>query len=447
MHGDIFKAYDVRGKVDGELTPDIARLIGRAFAVWLPDDGAIAVGYDMRADSKKLAAELILGIREQGRDVIDLGLVSTDMTMFSVGKYGLAGGAMITASHNAADYNGIKFCRREARPVGLHSGLAEVRDIAIAASFDPAASPGSLEQKDIIDEWIAHVLSFVEVADLRELKIAVDAGNGMAGAIFPHLLPKVPWKVVPMYFELDGTFPNHPANPMEPKNLRQLEIMVEQEQCDIGLAFDGDGDRVALVDEKGSSITGSETLAMLAEYFLQKFPDSTIVYDVRTSRVVAEAIETNGGHGVRMPVGTAFIKDAMREHAAPFGGEAAGHFYFRDNWFGDSGLIAAVVAIAVVTKSGKKLSELIAGYRQKYVSIPETNFVVTDKDAALKRLAAEFESGDQDWLDGLTISWPDAWFNVRASNTEPLLRLNCEAMEANRLNGLVTKISALLPQE
>ena len=446
MTEDIFKAYDVRGKAGTELNAETVRTIGRAFGDWLPKTGPVVVGHDMREDSEKLATELMLGLREQGREVIDIGLVTTDMTFFAVGNYGFAGGAMITASHNAAEYNGIKFAADEAKPVGLQSGLAEIRDLAMANKFTPAETPGQRTEKDVTDDWIAHVLTFVDTNKFRDLKIAIDAGNGMAGAIIPVLEPHVPWKIIPMYFELDGTFPNHPANPMEPKNLRNLQIMVEQEQCDLGIAFDGDGDRAALVDEKGDIVSGSVTMAILTEYFLRKFPDSTIIYDVRTSRIVPETIETNGGHGVRQPVGTAYIKAEMRKQDAPFGGEAAGHFYFRDNWFGDSGLIAAVIAVAVVSESGLKLSELADQYRKKYVSIPETNFEVEDKKAKMKEVEAAFESGESDWMDGLTVSFPDAWFNIRPSNTEPLLRLNAEAMEANRLNGLVTKLSELLAE-
>lgn len=445
MTGDIFKAYDVRGKVGTELTVEVAEQIGRAFADWLPEQGSVAVGRDMRPDSEQLSSALIAGLVAQGRNVVNIGEVTSDMIYFAVGQYGHAGGVMVTASHNPGEYNGIKFCADEAKPVGLETGLDKVRDLALAGSFKDAAETGTIETADVRDAWIDHVLSFVEVENLRGSKIAIDAGNGMAGAIIPSLEKHVPWKIIPMYFELDGTFPNHPANPLDPANLRDLQLMVEQEECDLGIAFDGDGDRAALIDEKGGIVSGGVMSAILAEYFLHKFPDSNIVYDVRNSKIVPETIEANGGHAVRQKVGHSPLKAEMRRVNAPFGGEASGHFYFRDNWFADSGLIAAVIAVAIYNSGDKKLSELADEYR-KYVAIPETNFEVEDKDAAIKRIAEAFENGEQDWLDGLTVTYPDAWFNVRPSNTEPLLRINVEAGNSNRLNGLVTKLSELITQ-
>ncbi len=443
MDASIFKAYDIRGKVGTELTEGVAELVGKAFATWLERAGAIAVGRDMRAESADLAEALINGLRAQGRDVVDIGEVTTDMIYFTVGHFGYAGGAMVTASHNGAEYNGIKLCADEAKPVGLESGLDKVRDLAIKGDFTGASVPGTLEEKNVGQEWITHVLSFVDVSKLNPMKIAIDAGNGMAGSIVPLLSQKVPWEIIPMYFELDGSFPNHPANPMEPANLRDLQRMVKQEECDLGIAFDGDGDRAALVDEQGRAVSGSVTIAILAEQLLQTNPGGTVIYDVRTSRMVPEVVETNGGHSVRTKVGGASIKEEMRRHNAPLGGEASGHFYFRDNWYADSGLISEVIAVSIVGQSGMKLSELVDKY-QKYVSIPETNFQVENKQAVMKQVEAMFPEGEADWLDGLTVSFPDAWFNIRASNTEPLLRLNVEAHEPNRLNGLVSKLSDVL---
>lgn len=440
----IFKAYDIRGKVGSELTTELAENIGRAMASWLPKEGPVAVGRDMRPDSEELAQGMIRGLRAGGRDVRDIGLVTSDMIYFAVGSGELAGGAMITASHNPGEYNGIKLCREEARPIGIESGLADIRDLALADNFTDAEREGSLEVVDLSDGWINHNLSFVEADKLTPLKLAVDAGNGMAGAIFPKLEKHVPWQISQMYFELDGTFPNHEVNPLKFETLADLIKNIRDNGLDGGIAFDGDGDRAFLIDETGEVLTGGVMSAMLADYFLSKNPGAFIVYDARNSRTVPEVIEAKGGKPVITRVGHAFIKEAMREHDAPFGGEASGHFYFRDNWYADSGLIAAVIGVYVATLSGKKLSELRQQYTH-YPAVPETNFVVEDKESALASIAEAFPEGDHDQLDGLTVSLPDgSWFNVRASNTEPLLRLNAEAKTPEALEALVTKVTGLI---
>jgi phosphomannomutase len=360
---NIFKAYDVRGKVGSELTPAVTHNIGRAYADWLPRTGPVAVGRDMRPDSAELADALIEGLRKQGRDVIDIGQVTSDMIYFATGSLNLAGGIMITASHNPGQYNGIKFCRDGARPVSQESGLFEIRDKVVAEDFKPASDQsGSLEEKDVTEEWIKHVLSFVEENKLQPLRIAVDAGNGMAGKVFPDLEPYVPWEVTEMYFELDGTFPNHEANPLNFETLTDLIKIIKENNLDGGIAFDGDGDRAFLVDETGTVVPGNVMNAMLAEYFLKKFPGSPILYDLRSSHAVPEIITENGGVPVRTRVGHSFIKQVLREKDSPFGGEVSGHFYFRDNYFADSGLIAAVIGLYVAGLSGKKLSELRLHY-------------------------------------------------------------------------------------
>jgi phosphomannomutase len=441
---NIFKAYDVRGKVDSELTPEVAAKIGRAFADWLPNEGAVAVGRDMRPDSKELADALIEGLCQQGRDVIDIGEVTSDMIYFATGKLGLAGGVVITASHNPGAYNGIKFCREEAKPVGEESGLFEVRDKVIADSFTPAAKPGSVSQKDVGEDWITHVLSFIDPTKLTPLHIAVDAGNGMAGKIFPELEPYVPFQVEELYFELDGTFPNHIANPLEPKNLVDVQKAIRKHGCEAGVAFDGDGDRAVLLDEKGELVTGTVLTALLAEYFLKLNPGATILHNAICGRAAVEAIKQHGGKAVRTRVGHSFIKGEMRKNNAVFAGEHSGHYYFKDNFMADSGLIAAVIGLYILSLSGKKLSELVAPYRKAYVQISETNFEVEDKQAMLEKIAAEFKDGASDLLDGLTVQFPDAWFNVRPSNTEPLLRLNAEAKTKPELDKLVAKVTALI---
>ncbi len=441
----IFKAYDIRGKVGSELTVDVSNRIGKAFADWLPTDGPIAVGRDMRPDSAELASALIEGLRSQGRDVIDIGQVTSDMIYFAVGSENLAGGAMITASHNPGEYNGIKLCRSEARPVGLEGGLAEIRDNVISQTFKPAADePGSLTEKDLSEAWIDHVLSFIDPAKLSDSKLAVDAGNGMAGKIFPELEPHVSWEITEMYFELDGTFPNHEANPLKFETLRDLIAKIKQKNLDGGIAFDGDGDRAFLIDETGVVLTGGVMSAMLADYFLSLHPGASIVYDIRNSRSVPKVIQEKGGQALRSRVGHAYIKDMMREHDAPFGGEASGHFYFRDNWYADSGLIAAVIGIYVATLSGKKLSELRREYTH-FAAIPETNFVVEDKQAAMDRITALFPKNPADTADGITITIDDStWLNVRPSNTEPVLRLNAEAANQQQLDEVVKKVTSAI---
>lgn len=443
----IFKAYDIRGKVGSELTEDVATRVGKAFADWLPSEGDIAVGRDMRPDSAALADAVIAGLREQGRNVLDIGQVTSDMIYFAVGHHGLAGGAMITASHNPGEYNGIKLCRTEARPVGLESGLAEIRDKVLSNTFKPAAAtPGTHQDIDIVEDWITHTLSFIQANRLKPLKLAVDAGNGMAGKIFPELEPYVPWEVTEMYFELDGTFPNHEANPMKAETLNDMVKVIKENGLDGGMAFDGDGDRAFLVDETGVVLSGGVMSAMLADYFLGLNPGAAIIYDIRNSRTVPDVITARGGKPVLTRVGHAFIKDAMREHDAPFGGEASGHFYFRDNWYADSGLIAAVIGVYVATLSGKKLSELRKQY-STYASLPETNFVTDQKDRILNELAATFSDAQQSTLDGLTITNNDgSWFNVRASNTEPVIRLNAEAHTQERLAEIIEKVTKIIQQ-
>ncbi len=442
---NIFKAYDVRGKVGTELTAEVAEHIGKAVADWLPEQGSVAVGRDMRPDSLKLVEALVSGLRAQGRNVIDIGEVTSDMIYFAVGHLNLAGGVMITASHNPGEYNGIKFCRELAKPIGQDTGLFEIRDAVVANEFKPAAAePGTLEHTEVAEDWIEHTLSFIDTDKLKEIRIAVDAGNGMAGKIFPELEPYVPWEVSEMYFELDGTFPNHEANPLKFETLADLIKNITDNKLDGGIAFDGDGDRAFLVDETGTVMPGNVMIAMLADYFLDRFPSSNILYDLRASLSVPELITEKGGTAVRTRVGHSFIKQIMREQNAPFGGEVSGHFYFRDNFFADSGLIAAVIGLYVAGLSGKSLSELRSFYT-KYPSIAETNFVVDDTAAVLARLKETYADQQLDELDGLTIDFGDGkWCNVRASNTEPVCRLNAEAHNQADLDELVTNVSALI---
>lgn len=440
----IFKAYDIRGKVGTELTTEVARLVGAALATWLPSSGPVAVGRDMRPDSAELASAVIEGIRSRGRDVYDIGEVTSDMIYFAVGHYQLAGGAMVTASHNPGADNGIKLCREEAKPIGQESGLLEIRDAVLSGAVLPAPNKGTVTQKDVTEDWIKHVLSFIDTDKLKPLHIAVDAGNGMAGKIFPELEPYVPFEVEEMYFDLDGTFPNHIANPLIPENIVDLQAKIKDTKADVGVAFDGDGDRAVLVDEKGQPLSGTVMTALLAEYFLKLHPGSTILHNAICGRAAVETIEKNGGKAVRTRVGHSYIKADMRTQNAVFAGEHSGHYYFKDNFMADSGLLAAVIGLYILSQTDKPLSELVAPLREAYVSIDEANFQVADKENTLKKVADAFKDGDQDLLDGLTVTYPNTWFNIRPSNTEPLLRLNAEAKTREQLDELVSKVTKLI---
>jgi phosphomannomutase len=438
----IFKAYDIRGKVNSELNETSCSEIGRAFADWLPTEGIVAVGHDMRPDSSALAAAFIRGLQAQGRDVWDIGEVTSDMIYFAIGRFDLAGGAVITASHNPGEYNGIKLYRDKVTPVGLDSGLGAVRDAAINGEFKlEAPTPGTVTKRTITNEWIEHCLGFV--SQLQPFHIAIDAGNGMAGAILPHILPKLPLRVEPMYFELDGTFPNHEANPQKPENLQDLMQKVTADHLDFGIAFDGDGDRAGFVDDKGRMVLGSDLLSIVAHYYLQKYPGAKIVHEVRTSRATTELIKKWGGEPVRTKAGRVFIGATLREVGAPFGGETTGHFFFKENFDADSGLITALVAMQAISESGKKLSELVDDYHL-YEMGPEINFEVDDAKKALSDLRIAFSDGEQNELDGLTVNYPDKWFNIRASNTEPLIRLNAEADTQASLDELVDNIKKVI---
>lgn len=442
MNPMIFKAYDIRGEVGTELDESVSRHIGQAFADWLPESGIVAVGHDMRPDSSALAAAFIEGLRAQGRNVWDIGQVTSDMIYFAIGQYDLAGGAVVTASHNPGKYNGIKLYRDKVTPVGLESGLDAIRDAVMNDQYQPAASTlGTIEQRSITDEWIAHCMQFAP--KLKPFHIAIDAGNGMAGAILPSILPKLPLTTEEMYFELDGTFPNHEANPQKPENLTDLSSKVVAMGLDFGVAFDGDGDRAGFVDDKGRMVLGSDLLSIVAHYYLQKYPGAKIVHEVRTSRATIELIKKWGGEPVRTKAGRVFIGATLREVGAPFGGETTGHFFFQENFDADSGLITALVAMQAISDSGKKLSELVDDYHL-YAMGPEINFTVNNPAESLAALREAFKDAEQDELDGLTVSYPDRWFNMRVSNTEPVIRLNAEATTQADLDTLVQKIKGII---
>ena len=441
----IFKAYDIRGTVGEFLTSDTVKDIGKAFADYLPAPGQVVVGHDMRNDSANLAAAMIEGLRGQGRDVLDVGQVTSDMTYFAVGKLNLAGSAMITASHNPGKENGVKLYRDGVVAVSLDDGLDVIRDAVIAQSFKPtSANPGKLEHRDITDLWVEHCLKFVD--KLAPFHIAIDAGNGMAGAILPHILPKLPLKVEELYFELDGTFPNHEANPQHLENLQDLVDTIKAGHLDFGIAFDGDGDRAAFVDDLGRPVLGTDMVSIIAHYYLQKYPGSSVVHEVRTSRATQELIREWGGTPIRTGAGRILLGRKLREIGAPFGGETTGHMFFKDNYDADAAMITALVAMQAITDTGKKLSELVDEYH-RYVLLPERSYHMPSKAAsvaALDKLRQAFKDGTQDDLDGLTVNYPDRWFNMRVSNTEPVIKLNAEAENRERLDSLVAKISDLV---
>ena len=433
--GNLFKAYDVRGVVPTELTPDIAYRIGRAMVTYLGCD-QVAVGRDMRVSGPALSAALIDGIRDQGADVVDLGLVSTDALYFAVGRFGFPAGVMITASHNPAEYNGFKICREEAIALSFEQGISQIRDLVIANQFaDPAdGKRGDLTQRDILDAYADHVLSLIDVTKVKPLKIAIDAGNGMAGATAPRVFARLPIEVVPLYMELDGTFPNHEANPIEPENIADLQKAVVNNGCDFGVAFDGDADRMFLIDEHGKFVGGDMTTLMVAVSMLQKHPGSAICYNLICSRSVPETVARMGGKPIRTRVGHSLIKADMRSHDAIFGGEHSGHFYFRDNWYADSGMIAMLTVLELVSEAGKPVSQVLAPLDTR-VRSGEINSEVADPATTVKRIEDHFAAlgARIDHLDGATVEFPAWWFNLRSSNTQPLLRLNVEADDPQTL--------------
>ncbi|MEK7368340.1 MAG: phosphomannomutase/phosphoglucomutase, partial [Planctomycetota bacterium] len=369
--------------------------------------------------STPLAQALIEGITSAGVNVTDIGVVSTDVTYFAVAKYGYDGSVAVTASHNPAEYNGFKVCREHAMPVGLETGLAKIRDIAMRPPLATAERPGRVTKKDIMKEYKEHVHSFIR--QIRAMRIVVDAGNGMAGKMVPIIFKGLPIEIIPLYFELDGSFPNHEANPLKLENLRHLQELVREEKAQLGVAFDGDADRVAFVDEKGEAIGSDIITALIAREFLGEDKGATVVYDLRSSWAVKEEIVRNGGVPCREKVGHAFIKATMRERNAVFGGELSGHYYFRDNFYADSGMIAFIEILNILGRKRVSMSNLVAPLK-KYFSSGEINFTVEDKDAKIDELARSFSDGKVDRLDGVTVEYRDWWFNVRKSNTEPRLR-------------------------
>jgi phosphomannomutase len=447
----IFKAYDVRGVVPDQLDESVARATGAAFVEVLDilaSPGAVVVGYDMRPSSPGLAAAFAEGVTSTGADVVDIGLASTDQLYFASGRLQLPG-AMFTASHNPAQYNGIKLCRTGAAPVGSESGLRDIADLVAKALTEgptAVAVPGQVTRKDLLTAYADHLHDLVNLSGSRPLKIVVDAGNGMGGHTVPAVFASGPIEIVPLYFELDGNFPNHEANPLDPKNLVDLQAKVRELGADLGLAFDGDADRCFVVDEKGDPISPSAITGAVAVRELAKHPGSAVIHNLITSKAVPELIVEHGGTPIRSRVGHSYIKQKMAETDAVFGGEHSAHYYFRDFWRADTGMLAALHVLAALGEQDKPASELFAEY-ERYVASGELNNKVDD--AAATVAAIEDTYGDRDGitvdhLDGLTVSAGQWWFNVRASNTEPLLRLNVEAEDRATMERVRDEVLALI---
>ena len=440
MSASIFKAYDIRGLVDIELTPDFTFATGVAFARFLKGErepGTVVIGEDMRPSSPALADAFSAGVTSQGLDVIRIGLASTDMLYFAAGKLNLPG-AMFTASHNPAAYNGIKMCLSGARPIGKESGLLTIEKFVTEGSPISTTQIGIEKHQDMLTAYVDHLLTLVDLAGGRRLKVVIDAGNGMAGHTAPAIFERVNAEVIEMYYELDGTFPNHEANPIDPENLKDLQAAVIKHKADIGLAFDGDADRCFLVDERGEPVNPSALTSLIATRELAKNPGATIIYNLISSKTVREVVEECGGTSVRSRVGHSYIKKLMAETGAVFGGEHSGHFYFRDFWRADSGALAALHAIAALSETESSLSELLTTFN-RYVSSGEINSTVKDAAAAtseVERIYGAKEGVSVDHLDGLTIEGDTWWFNLRASNTEPLLRLNVEAVTRKQMEAV-----------
>ena len=445
---NIFKAYDIRGLVGSELTKQFAFSTGVAFAKFLElerEPATVVIGEDMRPSSPELADAFSAGVTSQGMDVIRIGFASTDMLYFAAGKLNLPG-AMFTASHNPAEYNGIKLCLSGARPIGKESGLLTIEKFVrdgVPVSMRPV---GVESQRKMLDEYVDYLMSLVDLSNIRKLNIVIDAGNGMAGHTAPAVFSRINAQLTEMYFELDGTFPNHEANPIDEENLKDLKKMVKKKGADIGLAFDGDADRCFLVDEKGNAVNPSLLTALIADRELKKKPGASIIYNLISSRAVREVVTENGGKALRSRVGHSYIKALMAESGAIFGGEHSGHFYFAEFWRADSGMLAALYAIAALGQSEQTLSELLKPYA-RYFASGEINSKVSDSKATMAEIKALYSvkpGVTTDELDGLTVDGDDWWFNVRASNTEPLLRLNVEAKTPAQMEGLRDEVLAVI---
>jgi len=437
----IFKAYDIRGLYPGEIDEDTAYKIGRSFVEFLKAK-EVLVGRDMRLSSKDLFDSLTQGIIEQGADVLDLGEISTDALYFASGEFSKPA-IMITASHLSSRHNGFKLCREDAVPMSKYAGLDDIQKLVVLGGFSQPEKKGKIIEQDILNEYVKHVLSFIDLSKLRPLKIVVDAGNGMAGKMIPLVFKDLPIKITEMYFELDGSFPNHVPNPIKSKNLTDLQRKVKSKKANLGIAFDGDGDRVFFVDEKGKIIKSSLVFALLVKKVLEKYPKGKVVYNMVCSKIVPETIKELGGEAIIGRTGHSFIKHKMKETGAVFAGEHSGHYYFKENFGADSGLIAFLIILEIISTTKKSFSQLIKPFK-KYFSIEQTNFKIENQDETLRRLEGKYRDGKLSHIDGLSVEYPDWRFSIRPSNTEVLLRLNLEANSEALMKEKFKEVSGLI---
>ncbi len=441
-----FHDYDVRGVYPTEVTEEMYERIGKALAVYI-GNGPIGVGQDMRTSSPSLAKALISGITSQGVDVVDLGMISSEIHYFASGKYNFAANAIVSASHNPPQYNGLKIVRRGVIALNGEDGLPQIRDLAKRNEFPVSSKIGTVTKMDLMDDWIAHTLSFIHAEKLRPLTIVADAGNGMAGPSWQKLIGKLPVHIVPLYFEPDGTFPHHVPNPLEEKNLEDLKEAIKTNNADVGFAFDGDADRLFILDETGRTLSGTITTAILAKHLLSTKPGSMILYNAICGRIVPETVKSLGGKSLRVRVGHSFIKQYMRENNGLFAGEHSGHYYFKEDFNAESSLITALIFLEFLSASGKKVSEIVKEF-DTYPQSGEINFKVSNIADVVKTIREEHTDATSiDDLDGLSVWYPTYWFNIRASKTEPLLRLNVEADSPailhDALSQLVGRIKSL----
>ena len=439
----VFKAYDIRGTVPDQLDDELARALGTAFVRFTGAD-RVLMARDMRSSGVALTAAFAEGATAEGADVVDLGLASTDLLYYAAGHLD-APGAMFTASHNPAQYNGIKLCLSGARPVGQDTGLAEIKASIEAGITAAGKRHGAVQQENLLQGYAAHVRSFVDEAKLRPLRVVADTANGMGGLVVPEVFEGLPFDLTVLYGDLDGSFPNHPADPIQLENLKDLQAAVLESHADAGLAFDGDADRVFLVDELGQPVSGSLTTSMVAAAMLEKYPGETVIYNLICSKAVPEVIRERGGMPVRSRVGHSFIKSVMAETGALFGGEHSGHYYFRENYRADSGLIAALIVLELLSVSDQPLSELRKPF-ERYAASGEINTEVHDPGAVVEEVASAYADAKKDRLDGLTVDLGEWWFNVRPSNTEPLLRLNLEARTQEECDAHVREVLSLIKE-
>ena len=438
----IFKAYDVRGLSPGELDEEAARRIGIGFAEFAAAP-SIAVGSDVRESSPLLKAALLEGIVSRGVDVLDIGAITTDALYYVSGAFDVPG-VVITASHNPPEWNGMKFCLQGAAPVGQDTGLDDIKRIAAAPPTDEPAA-GRVKSKAVLDGYVEHLFSVVDIDRFAKLRVAVDAGNGMAGIALPTVFDRIPASLDGLYLEPDGTFPNHPADPLVAENLEDLLARMAEVPADLGVAFDGDADRAFFIDDLLAPMPGSTTTALIADWFLQQHDGGVVVHNLICSKAVPETIRAAGGTPVRTRVGHSFIKQVMKDTGAVFGGEHSGHYYFADNYRADSGILAMLVLMQVLSEAGRPLSELRQDY-EPYAASGEINFDVGDREAAMSAAEAAFTAGEKDYLDGLTVDLGDRWFNLRPSNTEPKLRLNAEAADSEAVDDLVARVATIITE-